>query len=36
MVREFLPDGDWRNWQAIEAWAARIAKELAKNPVTAR
>ena len=29
VVRKFLPDGDWRDWTAIEAWAAGIARELA-------
>ena len=29
VVRKFLPDGDWRDWPAIEAWAAGIARELA-------
>ena len=29
VVRKFLPDGDWRDWPAIDAWAAGIARELA-------
>ena len=29
VVRRFLPDGDWRDWPEIEAWAAGIARELA-------
>ena len=33
VVRKFLPDGDWRDWPAIEAWAAGIARELASAPV---
>ena len=33
VVRKFLPDGDWRDWTAIEAWAAGIARELAAAPV---
>jgi menaquinone-dependent protoporphyrinogen oxidase len=33
VVRKFLPDGDWRDWPAIEAWAAGIARELATAPV---
>jgi menaquinone-dependent protoporphyrinogen oxidase len=33
VVRKFLPDGDWRDWPAIEAWAAGIARELAAAPV---
>jgi menaquinone-dependent protoporphyrinogen oxidase len=32
VVRKFLPDGDWRDWPAIEAWAAGIARELAAAP----
>jgi menaquinone-dependent protoporphyrinogen oxidase len=32
VVRKFLPDGDWRDWPAIEAWAAMIARELAATP----
>lgn len=33
VVRKFLPDGDWRDWPAIEAWAAGIARELAAAPL---
>ena len=33
VVRKFLPDGDWRDWTAIEAWATGIARELAAAPV---
>jgi len=33
VVRKFLPDGDWRDWTAIEAWAAGIARELGAAPV---
>jgi menaquinone-dependent protoporphyrinogen oxidase len=33
VVRKFLPDGDWRDWTSIEAWAAGIARELAGAPV---
>ena len=32
VVRKFLPDGDWRDWTAIEAWAAGIARELTAPP----
>ncbi len=27
-VREALPDGDFRDWKEIEAWAGSIAGEL--------
>ena len=27
-ARDAMPEGDYRDWQAIEAWAAGIAKEL--------
>ena len=27
-ARDAMPEGDFRDWQAIEAWAARIAQEL--------
>ena len=41
VVKRFLPEGDWRDWPAIEAWAAGIARqltgrrELAREPVAA-
>ena len=28
VVRRFLPDGDWRDWSVIDAWAASIARGL--------
>jgi menaquinone-dependent protoporphyrinogen oxidase len=28
LVRRFLPDGDWRDWKAIEGWARGIAQSL--------
>jgi menaquinone-dependent protoporphyrinogen oxidase len=28
IVRRFLPDGDWRDWDAIEAWARGIGRTL--------
>ena len=28
VVRRFLPEGDWRDWNAIDDWAASIATEL--------
>ena len=37
VVRRFLPDGDWRDWEAIESWAAGIARSLAgSRPVAAQ
>jgi menaquinone-dependent protoporphyrinogen oxidase len=29
VAKRFIPDGDWRDWNAIEAWARTIAHELA-------
>lgn len=32
-IRDILPDGDFRDWDAIDAWADAIAGELgAKTP----
>ena len=28
VVRRFLPDGDWRDWSVIDAWASTIAASL--------
>jgi menaquinone-dependent protoporphyrinogen oxidase len=28
VVRRFLPDGDWRDWDAIEGWARDIGRSL--------
>jgi menaquinone-dependent protoporphyrinogen oxidase len=28
VVRRFLPNGDWRDWDAIEAWARSISRSL--------
>jgi len=33
-VRALLPEGDFRDWKAIEAWAQSIAQELAPVPAT--
>ena len=30
VVKRFLPEGDWRDWPAIERWAEQIARELAR------
>ena len=35
-ARDAMPAGDFRDWDAIEAWAASIADELAAVPVGAR
>jgi menaquinone-dependent protoporphyrinogen oxidase len=32
-VKELLPIGDYRDWDAIDAWALEIAHELLKTPV---
>jgi menaquinone-dependent protoporphyrinogen oxidase len=32
-AREALPDGDFRDWPEIEAWAAEIARQLRSTPV---
>lgn len=31
----FLPSGDFREWDVIDAWAREIARELVRTPVTA-
>jgi menaquinone-dependent protoporphyrinogen oxidase len=31
LVRRFLPDGDWRDWREIEAWAGSIAAQLVRR-----
>lgn len=28
VVRRFLPEGDWRDWETVDAWADRIAHEI--------
>ena len=33
VARSFIPQGDWRDWEAIEAWAHAVAEELAGGPV---
>jgi menaquinone-dependent protoporphyrinogen oxidase len=32
-ARDALPDGDFRDWPEIEAWAAEIARDLQRVPV---
>jgi menaquinone-dependent protoporphyrinogen oxidase len=33
VTRTFLPQGDWRDWSTIEAWAHAIARELISAPL---
>lgn len=33
VTRNFIPQGDWRDWNAIEAWAHAVARELVGAPV---
>ena len=35
IVKRFLPDGDWRDWPAIDAWTADIAHALERTPAPA-
>ena len=35
VVRRFLPDGDWRDWSAIQRWAGTIAHALERRTVAA-
>lgn len=36
IAKRFVPEGDWRDWAAIEAWAQGIAAELANVPEAIR
>ena len=36
VAKRFIPEGDWRDWPAIEAWAGSIARELQPAPIVAR
>ena len=31
--KRFIPEGDWRDWPAIDAWAGTIAETLREAPV---
>ena len=35
VVKRFLPEGDWRDWNVIDEWATEIAHDLAPVPATA-
>ena len=35
-ARRFLPEGDWRDWREIEAWASGIARALAASRAAPR
>lgn len=35
VVKRFLPEGEWRDWNAMDIWAAEIARELKRAPATA-
>ena len=36
VARRFLPEGDWRDWPEIEAWATGIARSLAASRTVPR
>jgi hypothetical protein len=33
IAKRFVPEGDWRDWAVIEAWAQEIARDLQTRPV---
>lgn len=35
IAKRFIPEGDWRDWPSIEAWARAIAMELRPTPIGA-
>jgi menaquinone-dependent protoporphyrinogen oxidase len=36
IIAKRLPEGDWRDWPAIDAWAAGIARRLPASPTATR
>lgn len=36
VAKRFVPEGDFRDWPGIDAWADEIARELAATPATER
>ena len=36
IIAKRLPEGDWRDWTAIDAWAAGIARRLPASPTATR
>jgi menaquinone-dependent protoporphyrinogen oxidase len=36
IIANRLPEGDWRDWTAIDAWAAGIARRLPASPTATR
>jgi len=34
-AKKFIPEGDWRDWQAIDDWAGEIARDLEPTPALA-
>ena len=35
VARRFVPQGDWRDWTAIESWARKVAREIQPAPLAA-
>ncbi|MBI3752095.1 MAG: flavodoxin [Chloroflexi bacterium] len=35
VAKRFIPEGDWRDWPTIEAWAHRIARDLVPGAIGA-
>jgi hypothetical protein len=36
IAKTMVPEGDYRDWKAIEDWAANIARELGRAPARRR